>query len=194
MLLKYLAFLALVTGISTQGISQKFTDALQKKDTVLAASLLKKGYDINSLNDNSSSALLDACREPQADTNIVGFLLRHGAKVDYPVTKMGRTPLIVACAYYGDVALCRMLINWGADVNAVTKDGVTALMKAADIDKSDVVAYLLSKGANATLRDAKGRTALDYAKASTVDNFLIKMMPTCKVDKDATIALLTNTQ
>jgi len=94
-------------------------------------------------------------------------------------------------AYYGGVTTCSVLLHAGADVNAAAKDGTTALMKAAGNAKADVVAYLLSKGANATLKDSTGKTALDYAQAATIDDTIIKMLPNCKVNKAETITLLT---
>src|SRR4051812_34979829 len=40
----------------------------------------------------------------------------------------------------------------------------TVLHKAADMGKLDVVRYLISKGADTSIRDAIGRTALDWAE------------------------------
>lgn len=40
----------------------------------------------------------------------------------------------------------------------------TALHKAAELGKVDVVRYLASEGANLSIKDANGRTALEYAQ------------------------------
>lgn len=42
----------------------------------------------------------------------------------------------------------------------------TALHKAAELGKVDVVRYLISRGADTGVKDATGQTALDYAKES----------------------------
>lgn len=170
--------------------SQTLADALGKKDTVLAAQIISKGYNLDSVDQSGTSLLMSYCRYGD-DTLIPSFLLRHGAKPDYPRSPKGRTALIIACAYYGGVPLCRVLLNHGANINAATNDGVTALMMAAQNEKADVVAYLLSRGANTTLKDAAGKTALDYATNTNLDADVIKMMKCCRASKQECISLLS---
>jgi ankyrin repeat protein len=55
------------------------------------------------------------------------------------------------------------LLGAGADVNAPTPDGVTALMLALDNDHNDVARLLLNRSANPRLWDWWGRTALYIA-------------------------------
>jgi ankyrin repeat protein len=52
------------------------------------------------------------------------------------------------------------------DVNGQDKDGVTALMVAADLGNTDTLMALLRAGADVTLKEKKGLTALDIAKES----------------------------
>jgi quinoprotein dehydrogenase-associated probable ABC transporter substrate-binding protein len=63
----------------------------------------------------------------------------------------------------GPVQLAQELIAHGADVNAVSTRGVTALMIAAAHDNAPVIGLLSHSGANAGLRSAEGQTALDIA-------------------------------
>ncbi|RPI58212.1 MAG: ankyrin repeat domain-containing protein, partial [Lysobacterales bacterium] len=54
--------------------------------------------------------------------------------------------------------------NVGRQPNAVTeREGQTALYGAVKFGWTDVVKFLLSKGADATVKDALGRTPLDGA-------------------------------
>lgn len=53
---------------------------------------------------------------------------------------------------------------YGANWDQPDLNGVTALMKAAALNRSFYVTQLLDLGADATLRDNRGRTAEDYAK------------------------------
>jgi ankyrin repeat protein len=75
------------------------------------------------------------------------------------------------------IAVLRLLIENGADINSTMyedhypsralfcfMDLGTALHKAAELGKVDVVRYLISEGANLSIKDAKGRTALEYAQ------------------------------
>ena len=79
----------------------------------------------------------------------------------------------------------------GANINAVTVNGETALMLAASNEKSDLVAFLLQKGADPKLLDKSGKGALDYARSANIDDDLKKAMKCCEPDKEKTIAILT---
>jgi uncharacterized protein len=59
-----------------------------------------------------------------------------------------------------DVA--RLLV--GADVNAQNELGLTPSMQAVSNNRPEVVRYLLEQGADPTVQDSRGRTALDFAK------------------------------
>jgi hypothetical protein len=58
------------------------------------------------------------------------------------------------------------LLNAGAEVNAVNDDGMTALMLLVQHGDPDEIETLLKAGANARMKDSKGRTALDYLNAA----------------------------
>lgn len=181
----------LLAVFSTWACAQSLPEALTKNDTLTALQIIKGGYNLDSLDSFGSSVLMGACRYT-ADTTQASFLLDHGAKPDYPRSPKGRTALIVTCAYYGGVPLCRVLLNYGADINAVTINGESALMLAASNAKADVVAYLIKAGANTKLKTSSGKTALDFAKQASIDDTLKQMMKCCEVDKEKTITLLMN--
>ena len=170
--------------------AQTLSELLSKKDTAAAAQLLATGkagvYDIDAL---GNWVLSTACRYGE-DITAVKFLLDHGAKPDSLRSPKGRTCLMVAAAYYGGVTMCRLLVDHGADVNATAQDGTTPLMLAAQNLKSDLVAYLLEKGADPKRKDAKGRNAFAYASAAKVEDYMLKSMPGSKIDKEATLAAL----
>lgn len=58
------------------------------------------------------------------------------------------------------------LLNAGSEVNAVNDDGMTALMLLVQHGNPDEVKTFLKAGANARMKDSKGRTALDYLNAA----------------------------
>lgn len=118
----------------------------------------------------------------ERNSEMIEQLLVHGAKPDSQ-SNDGITPLMLA-AKNGDLATCQSLIGLGADVNAqdhvslsaqkviVTKYNgpifwpggrMTPLMLAADNGYLAVARLLLENGADATLRDASGRTAPEFA-------------------------------
>jgi tetratricopeptide (TPR) repeat protein len=59
----------------------------------------------------------------------------------------------------------KLLLEKGANVNAKTNDGVTALIIAAEMGNTEIVKFLLEKGADVNAkRTTDGKTALDAAK------------------------------
>lgn len=74
------------------------------------------------------------------------------------------TPAIYSAAAGHQAKITDMLIAAGADINAKTDNGNTALLTAVKAGKPRTVRFLLERGADASIADAKGKTALDYAK------------------------------
>ena len=97
---------------------------------------------------------------------------------------------MVACAYWCGMDMVKLLVTYKADVNATANDGTTELMLAASNEKQDVVDYLLAHGANARVRDEKGRTALDFAKAGKVEDYMVTSIKDTRFNRDAVIASL----
>jgi ankyrin repeat protein len=62
--------------------------------------------------------------------------------------------------------LARLLIQAGADVNAVDQVGRTPLHAAAERGQRELAAELLAKGARVNPRDEYGRTPLGLAEAA----------------------------
>ncbi|XP_009410555.2 protein VAPYRIN-like [Musa acuminata AAA Group] len=76
----------------------------------------------------------------------------------------GRTPVMVA-AGKGHLRCVRELVEkWGAEKDARSRDGRTALYRAASNGDADTVAALLEMGADAGIATARGRTPLDVAR------------------------------
>ena len=76
----------------------------------------------------------------------------------------GRTALHFACRA-GNLATCEVLFAIETvDIDAPTKAGVTPLMMAIESGSIQLVALALNNNLNPFLKDALGRTALDYSK------------------------------
>lgn len=65
--------------------------------------------------------------------------------------------------------LARLLIEKGADVNAVSKDNVSALMIAAGHNNAPIIGLLASAGAKLDVTSSTGQTALDIATSAGFD-------------------------
>lgn len=77
------------------------------------------------------------------------------------------------------IEVLRLLLEKGAPINSTMYENHypswalfhfmglgTALHKASELGKADVVQYLIGEGANQSIKDANGRTAMDCAQMS----------------------------
>jgi uncharacterized protein len=95
----------------------------------------------------------------------VRLLLEGGASVD-AVDGEGVTPLVLA-AYRGQTDVVTLLLERGAYVNAQEKrNGLSSLSHAVGRGDKELVGVLLAHGADPSLKDAEGRTALHRAEAN----------------------------
>ena len=86
--------------------------------------------------------------------------LGAGTDVDAREPSGGSTPLLVA-ATFGRVEAVKFLIKEGANVNAASNDGATALHGAAFFCHTEIVKLLLGKGAAVNAKNVRGETPLD---------------------------------
>ena len=123
--------------------------AVYRFDRELVQTLLKKGARVNATNKYGASPLSEAVRV--ANLEITGMLIEAGADTNI-VNEDGQTPLMLA-ARTGNVALARLLVERGADVNRREKfRNQSAVMWAAAQNHPEMVAFLVSKGADLTVR------------------------------------------
>ena len=131
--------------------------------------LIKHGADVNGCNNNKGpnnrrTPLMIASRYGRVD--VMTLLIKHGADVNLQ-DKNGETALHYAVDYAVDIdsdvscEALRCLIENRANVDAVSNNGCTSLMKA--ISEASVVTFLTEHGANIDLQDKNGDTALHYA-------------------------------
>lgn len=92
----------------------------------------------------------------------MGMLLDLGADANAATDGRGITPLHVA-ARGGHADVVRLLLEWGARVDAPTAEGQTPLMFAVAARREPVVRLLLDHGANVRATDRAGATPLHWA-------------------------------
>lgn len=137
--------------------------------------LAANGADIEKPGKDGHSPLLIALSE--GNYFAAEALIEAGADLSKGGGREGLTPLmVVATQRPPDQRLTRIakgpaplelataMIKRGADVNAVTSHGVTALMVAAGHDNPSLIGLLVRNGANATMRSGEGKTAYDIAR------------------------------
>jgi len=99
------------------------------------------------------------------DVRKVRRLLELGIFIDTRDEYDERTPLHLS-AYYGRVSVVRLLLEYGADVEATDSDGCTPLHLAAFKGHLSVVKLLLEYGADVDAIDNDGGTPLHLAAAN----------------------------
>jgi quinoprotein dehydrogenase-associated probable ABC transporter substrate-binding protein len=78
--------------------------------------------------------------------------------------------IIQVSQQFGPVDIAQELVKRGADVNAVSAKGVTALMVAAAHDNSALIGVLMGAGARDEIKSDEGQTALDIAMQNGNDS------------------------
>ncbi len=79
-------------------------------------------------------------------------------------TAAGDSALILAGWNTSNLALVRLLLKHGAQIDSANNNGDTPLMDAAYLNKLDILAELLARGANPQLLNKRGRSALALAR------------------------------
>ena len=142
--------------------------------------LLTRKADIEKNNPQGYPVLALAIAEAKFEA--AEALLAAGADINKPVGPDQLTPLMVAASQVGPgegsvflpgsvrpIDIARALIKAGADVNAQSKEGVTALMIAAARNSAPMIGLLGQAGAKLDVRSAEGKTAAEIASQNGAD-------------------------
>nr|WP_316639155.1 ankyrin repeat domain-containing protein [uncultured Roseateles sp.] len=194
--LKFLAYLAVAIGFSSvrAGELEDFFTAIARNDGRAVMTLMIRGVNPNARDAQGNVGLVLALREeslkavdslmqyPALDVNAanaagetplmmaalrghpdwVKKLLVRGAQINRP----GWTPLHYAASAEQGQSCVELLIKEGAELDARSPNGSTALMLAARYGMESAVDALLKAGADRQMRNEKGLSALDFAHAA----------------------------
>ncbi|KAL7714269.1 hypothetical protein QTN25_008169 [Entamoeba marina] len=165
--------------------------AIRSKNFSALELLLKRGADVNSHNRSGKTVLMTSVFEN--DINAVTLLLRNSCDVNKKTYTQHSTALHYACSSYNiNLDMVQLLIKYGADVNAqnlhgdspncngivkflvecggkinlTNKSGRTALTKATELGDVDMMKFLVSNGADLTVKTTAGKSLGDIAKQS----------------------------
>ena len=193
--LKYLFYIFVITLISSAKADSyvDFFRAVNVDNASTVAELLGRGFDPNTLNESGQVPLYLAMREDSPKvaavllaspalkidaSNVVGEtplmmaalrgrldwankLIERGAKVQKP----GWAPVHYA-ASGPSTELLAMLLDRGAEINALAPNGSTPLMMAARFGPEDSVKLLVQRGADKKLLNDRNLSAADLARNS----------------------------
>jgi uncharacterized protein len=131
--------------------------AREKSDQVAAALIANPKTDLEKLDPAGENAMMLAALN--GDMDLVKLLISKDAEVN----KKGWAPLHYA-ATNGHDDVVQLLIDHSAYIDAGSPNGTTPLMMAARGNHITTVKVLLDAGADPTVKNQLGLTALDFAK------------------------------
>lgn len=190
---KKLVYLLVFIGFSSAkaGSYEDFFTALEADNATIIGQLLERGFDPNTPNPKGVPALMVALKVPAPKA--IAVLMRHPELKVEVRNAQDESPLMLA-ALRGYVEICAQLIERDADVNkpgwaplhyaatnshvpvmqllldqhayidAASPNGSTPLMMAAMYGNASGVKMLLEAGADPTIKNDLGLTAIDFAE------------------------------
>lgn len=132
-----------------------------------ARTLAELGANLELRDAEGASALFKSAQLGKAD--MVKFLLSKGADPESQ-DKNGNTPLTISAAN-GHAGIVNILVR-SADINARNQQKSTALILAAKYGHKDIVRLLLNQGADVSLEDWEGKSALTVAQERDRDEIV----------------------
>lgn len=160
-------------------------DAIRVQDLKRVESLVKSGdFSLDRLAQNGDTALVLAAK--WGSKAAVKCLLACGAKPNHR-DEAGCTPLFAAAGQYeASVEVVKLLADKGADINLAAGDlKSTPLHGAAQIStNSDIVRFLLSRGAITEVQNAHGLTPLYIASRQNCV-LSVKLLLQCNATVDS---------
>ena len=131
----------------------------------VARLLLDNGANVDDVDSTGETPLYMASRlDSEAASGMTQLLLQHGADMN-----IGDSTSLHMASYGGDLKLARLLLDNGANVNAVDHNGSTPLHEASwckvcsEEEAVDVARLLLQRGGNVNAQDKKQSTPLHIA-------------------------------
>lgn len=160
-------FLESASGFDRESLLEiLFWHALGQRDWPLAEFCLGEGYPVVPREWSDFGPLYHAMSLLGNCPEVIEWLLEHGAEIE----RRGHnnwTPLLAA-VFSGSEEIVKMLLDYGADVNASTgiDDDLTPLMAAATMGHEGIVNILLAHGAGTHRRNRWGLDAAEVAESA----------------------------
>jgi uncharacterized protein len=154
------AFVVGMLAATASAHADSLFDAAARGDLKSVETFLREGSDVDAPGRNAETPLIAAALAGEAA--IAELLIARGADV-MARNKGGLTPLHAA-AYSGSEDVARVLLDHGAVLEDKSNiSGTTPLILAAEENRIAVAELLIARGADVTITDRDGLTALTQA-------------------------------
>lgn len=160
--MKFILTITLLTLLTTWTYSQKLYKAVESADINKVIELLDKGEDPNEYSNNGLFPLWRATTDNQFE--ISKLLIEKGANVNQKsLVSPGFSSSIVGPCQDGNLALVKLLIENGVDLETKEFRDFTPIRIAARNGHFNIVKYLAVQGAKIDARALDGATPLEHA-------------------------------
>lgn len=140
--------------------SDCFATYIAKNKLKIVNEFLEAGMSINEKDDAGVPMLNIACRNDNFD--FVTMFLKLGADLNAVSDDRGYTAVMDA-VWRGNEKITKYLIEQGADLNTINKEGQTILILAVGAGHENIVKLLAENGSNPDIKDMMGMSAYTYA-------------------------------
>lgn len=137
------------------------------KDSEMHRWFLERGAKVDIPDNNGKTVLHE--RTIKSDLSSMQELLSHGANPN-AMDESKRTPIL----YAGNNIIRRVLLDFGADPNAKTRNGSTLLHNAVQKRNEEVIRTLLEYKADPNVLDSTGKAPLAYATDNKTRRLLLE--------------------
>jgi ankyrin repeat protein len=158
--MKKLSLIGILLLTSFMAKSQDIFDAARNNDVKTIQSLVAQGVPVDTVNDRGFTPLVLAVYNDGKDA--VKLLLSLNADVN--AQDLSGNTALMGAAFKGLPAMAELLILHKANVNKTNFNHASPLTFAATFGQLEIARQLLRHGADKTLRDSRGKTALEYAE------------------------------
>lgn len=140
--------------------SDCFATYIAKNKMEIFNEFLEAGMEVNCRDDLGTPMLNIACRNDNFE--FVEVLLGLGAELNAISEDRGYTAVMDA-VWRGNEKITRYLIEKGAELNTINKEGQTNLVLAVGANRENIVKLLAENGADPDVKDMMGMSAYNYA-------------------------------
>ena len=140
--------------------SDCFATYIAKNKIEVVNEFLEAGMSVNSRDDMGVPMLNIACRNDNFE--FVEMILNLGADLNAVSDDRGYTAVMDA-VWRGNEKITKYLIEKGADLNTINKEGQSNLILAVGANRENIVKLLAENGSDPDVKDMMGMSAYTYA-------------------------------
>lgn len=130
---------------------------------------LEAGMDVNARDSAGTPMISMATRHERKE--MIDWLVKNGADINVVSEDRGYSPIMDA-VWKSNYDIAKYFVNKGAHLDTVSRDGQPVLVLAVGTGNEKICELLVSNGANPSMKDDMGMSALEYARLFKKDKLV----------------------